>query len=262
MYSHTFVICAYNESKYLEECIRSIISQKSVQLEKSKIILYTSTPNSYIEKLITKYGISFFTKKGGNIGRDWNNALGFVKTKYATIVHQDDVYLPDYGEKVIFNFDKIRDTLLVFTDYSEIDSNSHLRPRNISLKIKTFALKSMNLFPRWKLYQRRVFSFGNFISAPAVSYNLELLKNFQFDETFKMALDWEAWERIMKLPGVICYLKSIEMFHRIHKESETTVNTDNGQREKEELLMFNRYWPFFISTLVMKFYVKNQKFNI
>jgi glycosyltransferase involved in cell wall biosynthesis len=261
MCCHTFVICAYKESEYLEECIKSIIAQDSIISRKSEVILYTSTPNNYIKKMIDQYEIPFFTKKGGNIGRDWNNALEFVKTKYATIVHQDDIYLPNYGEIIITNFKKSDDTLLVFSDYGEVDNNSHIRPRNISLKIKTFVLKLMNLFPRWKFYQRRIFAFGNFISAPTVSYNLELLEDFKFDETLKMALDWDAWERIMKLSGIIRYVKSIEMFHRIHGKSETTVNTTSGQREQEELMMFRRYWPLFISNLLMKFYVKNQKFN-
>ena len=37
--NHTFVICAYKESKYLEECIKSLINQTV----KSNIIMTTST---------------------------------------------------------------------------------------------------------------------------------------------------------------------------------------------------------------------------
>ena len=37
---HTFVICAYGESPYLEACIRSLLSQT----EKSRILCATSTP--------------------------------------------------------------------------------------------------------------------------------------------------------------------------------------------------------------------------
>ena len=41
---HTFVICAYKESAFLEECIESLEKQN----KKSKILLATSTPNYYI----------------------------------------------------------------------------------------------------------------------------------------------------------------------------------------------------------------------
>lgn len=43
--NHTFVICAYKESKYLEECIESL----EKQIVKSNIIMCTSTPNDYIK---------------------------------------------------------------------------------------------------------------------------------------------------------------------------------------------------------------------
>ena len=44
---HTFVICAYQESEYLEECIRSLMRQTV----KSEILMATSTPNPYIKKV-------------------------------------------------------------------------------------------------------------------------------------------------------------------------------------------------------------------
>ena len=39
---HTFVICAYKESPYLEDCIRSVLHQNV----RGKICLTTSTPKS------------------------------------------------------------------------------------------------------------------------------------------------------------------------------------------------------------------------
>ena len=53
MKKHTFAICAYKESKYLEACIQSL----KKQTVKTNIILVTSTPNQYIEDLCKKYEI-------------------------------------------------------------------------------------------------------------------------------------------------------------------------------------------------------------
>ena len=50
---HTFVICAYKESKFLEECIISLKKQSI----NSEIFIATSTPNKYIEDIAKKYGI-------------------------------------------------------------------------------------------------------------------------------------------------------------------------------------------------------------
>ena len=57
---HTFVICAYKESEYLEECILSLKNQTI----ESTIIMETSTPNDYIVDLAKKYEIPLYTNPG------------------------------------------------------------------------------------------------------------------------------------------------------------------------------------------------------
>lgn len=257
---HTFVICAYKESPYLEECVKSLFLQTSVKEKKSKVILYTSTPNNYIEKICKKHDIQLFSGKGGSIGTDWNEALATVRTKYATIAHQDDLYDPEYGKKIVDSFEAQDDFNLVFSDYYEIDENSNIRKRNINLKIKTLGLKMMSAFNN-KKYQRRIYALGNFICCPAVSYNMDRLNGFKFDENMRMAVDWDAWERIMKISGRVKYISSKMMAHRIHSKSETTNNTLDKNREKEEYAMFRRYWGERITKLLMKVYINNQKGN-
>ena len=260
MCQHTFVICAYGKSPYLEACIQSCLNQTSVTSQASKIILYTSTPNTLIDALAKKYQLAVFSNDGGGIGHDWNQALSFVTTKYATIAHQDDIYLPSYGAEVIKAFNHSDETNIVFTDYSENDAQGQLRPRNINLKIKHFGLSLMSLLQA-KWYQKRIYALGNFISCPAVSYNMERLSDFKFDEGLKMVVDWDAWERIMSLPGKVTYVKQRLMYHRIHNDSETTVNTFEKNRETEESMLYPRYWPTVIAKLLMRVYVKNQKGN-
>ena len=183
-----------------------------------------------------------------------------MATKYATIAHQDDLYLPEYGEAILSEFDKKSDINLVFTDYCENDAQNQFRPRHLNLKIKTFGLRLMSLLES-KWYQRRIYAFGNFICCPAVSYNLERLSDFQFDTDLKMVVDWDAWERIMNRDGKVKFISKRLMVHRIHQDSETTVNTENQNRELEERMMYLRYWPKPIVELLMKYYVKNQKAN-
>ena len=86
---HTFVICAYQESKYLEECIRSLMRQTV----KSEILMATSTPNAFVKKLSEKYGIPLYINTGERgITQDWNFAYRQARTPLVTIAHQDDVY--------------------------------------------------------------------------------------------------------------------------------------------------------------------------
>ena len=50
---HTFIVLAYKESAYLEDCIKSVINQTYP----SRVIIATSTPNDFISKLAKKYNI-------------------------------------------------------------------------------------------------------------------------------------------------------------------------------------------------------------
>ena len=45
--NHTFAICAYKESPFLEECIQSLLGQTIP----STIIIVTSTDNAYIQNM-------------------------------------------------------------------------------------------------------------------------------------------------------------------------------------------------------------------
>ncbi len=56
-FAHTFVICAYQDSPYLEKCIKSIFSQSAVRDQKSKDILYTSTPTRLMSQTAENYSI-------------------------------------------------------------------------------------------------------------------------------------------------------------------------------------------------------------
>ena len=93
MNEHTFAVCAYKESPYLEECIESLKGQSV----RSNILIATSTPNEYIKNIAEKNNIPYFINEGeGGITQDWNFAYSSAESKYITIAHQDDIYEKDY----------------------------------------------------------------------------------------------------------------------------------------------------------------------
>ncbi|WP_265458394.1 glycosyltransferase family 2 protein [Enterococcus sp. HY326] len=254
--NHTFVVCAYKESTYLEDCLQSLLNQKTA----SKIIIYTSTPNDFIQHLAEKYQLELFTKTGGSIGKDWNNALSFVTTQYATIAHQDDYYEATYSEEIMKQFKEKADTLIAYPDYYEWKDGQKI-PANTNLKIKSLMLKTMAIFPKSKFWRKRVLAFGNPISCPAVSYNLKALKDFHFDEEMRVSLDWYAWYQIANRTGGFAFVNQKLMFHRIHDESETTASISDNSRTKEDLFMYRLFWPQPIANFLMRYYVKSQNTN-
>ena len=115
--NHTFVICAYKESQYLEECIKSVLNQTV----KSNIIMSTSTPNDYIKGMAEKYNIPLYINEGEKgIGQDWNFGVSKATTDYVTVAHQDDIYKEKYLEEIVNNLEKGKDFVIAITKYTEI----------------------------------------------------------------------------------------------------------------------------------------------
>ena len=120
---HTFVICAYKESKYLEECVESL----EKQTVKSNIIIITSTPNNYIKNIAEKHNIPLYINKGEKgIGQDWNFGVSNTKTKYVTIAHQDDIYSENYLEEIINRLEKDSEFIIAFGNYKEIKNGQKI----------------------------------------------------------------------------------------------------------------------------------------
>ena len=254
--NHTWVICAYGESDYLEACIQSLKNQTLY----SQIICYSSTPLDSIKELCQRYDIPFYTKQGGGIGKDWNNAISFVETKYATIAHQDDYYEPRYAEKVLAKMDKYSDVLIGYSDYFEEKNGEVIKPTS-NLKIKSLMLKTISLFPKTKWWRNRILAFGNPICCPAVTYNLELVKGFRFDEEWRVSLDWLAWYHLAKYDGRFVYIPKKLMCHRIHEDSETSNTISDNTRTKEDYMMYNLFWPKGLAKCLNRFYKKSQDTN-
>lgn len=253
----TFVICAYGNSPFLEDCIKSL----KKQTVSTNIICYTSTPSDFINNICSEYNIPVFSKEGGGIGKDWNNAWSFVETQYVTIAHQDDIYLPNFLEKTLEIFEKHTDSTIVITDYAEYRAGI-IDAKTTNLKIKRLMLNIMRVFPKSKFWRNRVLAFGNAISCPSVSYNRANLSGFRFKEDFRTNLDWYAWYDISShYVGSFQFINEVLMYHRIHGESETSATISENVRSKEDLEMFKLFWPNFIANLLMKFYERSQKSN-
>lgn len=259
MKKHTFAICAYKESPYLEKCILSLKKQEDT----SDIIMTTSTDNEHIRSLSAKYDIQLFINDGvSSITKDWNFALSQVKTKYATIAHQDDIYSKDYAKSVLEALDESPKPLIAFTDYFEIKGNERIKV-NAMLTIKRVLLLPMRIRSagRNKLIRRRCLSLGDPICCPSVTFCMENIPQPLFQHHYRSGEDWEAWELLSRLDGEFVYINKMLMGHRIHEESETSKIIADGQRVQENYEMFCKFWPKPIAKTINRFYTKSEDLN-
>ena len=256
---HTFVICAYKESIFLEECVKSLKRQTM----KSNIIMITSTPNHHITQLADKYKIPLFINEGPKgITQDWNFGYQCAKTEYVTIAHQDDCYRKNYLERAFRAVRGFKKPLIFFSDYYEM-RNGNIVKRNTLLKVKRIMLAPLRirLFQNSCFVRRRILSFGSPICCPSVMYVKKNLPEVIFKDGFRSCEDWEAWEMISRRKGAFVYDRKALMCHRIHEDSETSAIIGDNARSAEEYEMYCKFWPKWFAKVLNRQYAKGQKSN-
>ena len=262
MINHTFAICAYKESPYLEDCIKSIVTQSI----KSYCIICTSTPNDHITSLAKKYNLPLYTRLSkeneNSIAEDWNFAVLKAKTEYCTVAHQDDIYLNNYTQNILREIKTSYSPLIIFTNYAELRDNKMIY-NALNLKIKRLMLCPFlnKKLRKSSLFRKIILSFGTPICCPSVCLSKTNLKEPIFSKELKCSLDWLTWTNISNYYGEFIYINKVLMLHRIHQGSETSNLIKNNIRQAEDYYMFCKFWPNYIAQLLAKLYLFSLKFN-
>ncbi len=260
MKDHSFAVMAYKDSPYLQACIDSLRAQSVT----SDIFITTSTPSEHIISIANKNGIPLYsTTTGKGIAHDWNFALHQSKTKFVTLAHQDDIYLPAYTESCLREINQFDDTLICFTGYHEIVGNE-LRKGNTLLRIKQLMLRFFmpcknNLNSTY--WKWRLLAFGCPIAAPTVMYCMDKLREFKFSSQYSVSVDWEAWSQMAVMKGSFVFVPKALVQHRIHAGSETSSAIEASRRLEEDELMFLKFWQPGIAKVLTKLYTGSYKSN-
>ena len=259
--AHSFIIPAYGESTFLEACILSL----QRQTVPSNIILTTSTPNAFLSNMASRYHIELrINENSKGIASDWTFAYRQGQTKYVTLAHQDDLYLPDYTEKCLQLAERSenRDVLILFTDYGEISGN---KPRGRSAVLH---VKRLMLFPfflrhslRNSFMKKLLLSFGNPVSCPTVMFNKENTGRLEFSGKYSYIVDWEAWLQLAGRRGSFIYVDKPLMLHRLHPGSQTIIQIGDNNRLLEEEMIFGEIWGRKSAKFLMTLYRYGAKFN-
>jgi hypothetical protein len=251
---HTFIILAYRQSPFLEDCIKSIMAQR--QQSKGRVFIATSTPSEWLSEIGVKYEIPIIVRQGtSNMADDWNFALASSDAELVTLVHQDDLYHEQYAEKIIQAANHYPDALIFFTNVALMINDKQVE-KTLNLTIQRLLLWPYKIWPcissRW--IRRLTISFGNPICCPSVTYHRKNLGQFDFDATYPNNLDWEAWIRLARQKGSFVYERQILMTHRFHQDSETSASLGDQRRQSDDRRIFNLLWPKPIATLFANLY--------
>lgn len=251
---HTFAICAYKESEYLEDCIISL----KKQVMKSNIIMCTSTPNEHIRGLALKYGISLYIRDGASdIRDDWNYAYNTADTRWVTVAHQDDCYNEFYTFHLRKKVESMDNVVAFFSDYKPI-KDGRVGKRDINSRIRRFLrtpMKSRHL-AYLKSFKRGILAFGNSICCPTVTYNKEKLGDNVFTSELKFNIDWDTFYKLAGVDGAFAYVDKPLGYYRVHDGATSKEFIVNNTRQADDEYMFRKFWPGWMAKFLMKFYKK------
>lgn len=250
--NHTFAVCAYQDSPYLEECLRSLLAQRVP----TNIIICTSTPSPYIQGLADKYELPVYVREGeSDIQDDWNFAYDTADTQFVTIAHQDDVYKEDYTRVLLEKVRRYTDLSIFFCSYVTIKGTrrapferSGFVKRLLCLPVSFTALADQT----W--LKKSCLCLGNAISCPMTTYNKNIVGPTPFRSHLKYALDWEMYWKLACKPGrFVCIRKPLGFF-RVHEAATSKKFILNHKKEQEDVEMFRHFWPMWLVKGIVKVY--------
>ena len=255
---HTFAVCAYGDSPYLEACLRSL----SVQTVPSRVILCTSTPSPFLEGLAGKYGILYYVRRGkSNIREDWLFAYRKAEGRLVTIAHQDDIYRRNYVEELLRAYGRYPDMTVFVSDYVTLKMTEHggrLEPLSSVWAVKKLLRLPLRLrFAADREWiKKSSLCFGNALCCPACTYNKEQIGDDMFHSAYDFALDWDnLYELAGKKGRFVCTEKPL-LAYRVHEDATTRACIEDDRRRSDELAMFRKLWPDWMACVLMRFYQK------
>lgn len=258
---HTFAVCAYKDSPYLEECLISL----KKQTVKSEIICCTSTPSVFLEEITEKYKIPLLVRKGdSNIREDWLFACRSAHGRLVTIAHQDDVYRRDYAEELLKLYERYPDLSVFASDYVTLkmtEKGAHPECFNsvwLVKKILRIPLRLRFAADR-RIIKRSCVIFGNSLCCPSCTYNREKTGDDMFHSAFTFALDWDnLYELAGKEGRFVCSEKPL-IAYRVHSGATTKACIEDNRRAEDEIAMFRKMWPGWMVRILMHYYRKAYK---
>lgn len=180
------IIPAYNAERFVEEAVRSIMTQTYKNLE----ILVTddcSTDGTYaiLQKLASEdTRIRLFRNEQNlNIVRTLNNMIAAANGTYIARMDADDVSLPDRIERQVAFMEANPDVALCGTNAWHIDEKG----RRIAFSCLPRTSEEIGKF---KFYACPFYH-------PSVLLRSNIYKNYLYDENFLYAEDYELWIRLL-----------------------------------------------------------------
>ncbi|HLF74183.1 MAG TPA: glycosyltransferase family 2 protein, partial [Anaerolineales bacterium] len=209
----------FNQARYLEAAIQSVLGQDYPQIE--YILIDGASTDDSVE-IIKKHesGLAYWvSEKDSGQAEAINKGMARARGDILAWLNSDDYYLPDAASSVVKVFEQNPDVLLVYGDLLAVDEEG--RTTNV-LKYRQLSLEELLCF--------------QIIGQPAVFFRRAALeKAGPLDPTFHFLLDHHLWIRIAQ-QGKILHMPQTLAAARYHVEAKNRAKAAQFGREAFRIL--------------------------
>ena len=222
----SIVTPSYNQDKYIEQTLRSVLEQDYPRIE--YLVVDGISKDSSVE-IIKKYADKltwWVSEKDSGQGEAINKGLSRAKGYILAWLNSDDYYLPSTISKVVKVFEENPDVVMVYGDMLAVDEYGQTTN---TLKYNQLSLQDLLCF--------------QIIGQPSVFFRRDLLEQTGLlDTTFHFLLDHHLWIRIAQL-GKILYVPQIWSAARYHAEAKNRAKAAEFGQEAFRILAWAKSQP-------------------
>ena len=226
------IIPCYNQGRYIDEAVDSVLSQSFQDFE--IIIVNDGSTDEYTNQLLKAYNkpkttVIHTENKGVSAAR--NTAIRNSTGEYILPLDADDKIEKTYLEKAAKILDENKNIKLVYCDikYFGMNTGTEIFP---SFDIKYFLLK-------------------NTIHVSGFFRRTDYNKTTGYDENIKSGLeDWEFWISLLKTGGHVKKINETLLFYRRYDTSRQAILGKSKETNKQlRNYIVNKHLKFYSETL-------------
>jgi glycosyltransferase involved in cell wall biosynthesis len=221
----SIVTPSYNQGKYIETTIKSVLNQNHPNYE---YIIIDGVSSDNTTEVIAKYHskIAKYISEPDQgqtdaINKGFTHATGDI---YAYL-NSDDYYFEDTLEKVNGIFEKHPEVDVVYGDcvFTDLDGNY----------VRYFS-------EIWEYYPKKLLNNSNFIMQPSTFWRKEVFEEYgPFDMNLHYGFDWAFWCELTKNNCKFYRVHEVLSANRVYAETKT--NSGGGKRLAELRSINSRY---------------------
>lgn len=190
------IMPVFNAEKYLEDAIKSVLSQTYKNIE---LVIVNDGSIDNTESIVQKYldnkNIVYIKQDNRGLPSARNTGIKNSTGELIAFLDSDDLWYPNKVEEQVKYFEKHKDVYLIHTAFNMLIGDK-IYPRPLKLRLPILNM-FYSLHVQGHVYDRIILN--NFIGVLTVMIKREAINEVgYFDETMWTGEDWDLWIRVSK----------------------------------------------------------------